>query len=172
MTPSESSPKPMRTTRSGIDLASFEDVKLFKDVATVPAVTSVQDALSRLGNDHAKLLSIIHGGLQAEAVKSANESDSDWLKFDQDGKETTEVFAGQLVSSEVLNPMVLNLSRYNPVNVIRGGKEVEITWDECQSREEKQAVKAATLEMIRTTPRLVTILQKKMTAVSAGAASE
>ena len=54
----------------------------------------------------------------------------------------------------------------------RGGKEVEITWDECQSREEKQAVKAATLEMIRTTPRLVVILQKKMAAVSAGAGSE
>ena len=157
---------PSRTTKSGISLESFDDVKLFKFVPATPAVTSVQDALSRLGNDHAKLLSIIHSGLQAEAVSSARNDDSNWLMIDENGKDTDQTFSGSLVSSDILNPFVLAMSRVNPATVLRNGKEVEITWDECQSPEEKRAVKDATLEMIRTTPRIVANLKKKMEAAS------
>ncbi len=158
--------QPSRTTKSGISLESFEDVKLFKLVPATAPVTSVQDALTRLGNDHAKLLAIIHSGLQAETVNAARQDDSGWLKIDENGKDTSETFEGSLVSSDILNPFVLAMSRVNPATVLRAGKEVEITWDECQSPEEKRAVKDATLEMIRTTPRIVANLKKKMEAAS------
>ena len=164
MTPTEISK--VRTTKGGIDLESFEDVKLFKDVPTPAEPKSVQDALTVLGNDHAKLLKIIHSGLVQEAVASARNSDAGWLKFDENGKETAEGFSGTLVSSEILNPVVLNLSRINPVEVLRNGNKVEITWDEAQDREEKRAVKDATLEMIRSTPRIVEGLKKKMASAA------
>lgn len=154
--------KPIRTTKGGIDLATFEDIKLYKDVAPIPPVTSAQDALTRLDNDHAKFLSIIHAGLQAEAVENARSSDAGWLKIDENGKDTDEEFAGTLVSGEILNPVVLTMSRINPTTVLRDGVEVEITWDDCQNAEEKRAVKAGTLDFIRATPKIVDGLKKKM----------
>ena len=168
MTPTNGN-QTVRTTKGGISLDDFSDVKLYKDVPAIAPPATVKDALEYLGNDHAKLLKIIHSGLQADAVTTARENESGWLKFDEDGKPTSESFSGSLVSGEILNPVVLNLSRINPVEVVRNGKTVEITWDDAQSPEEKRAVKAATIDMIRTTPRIVEGLKKKMAAaVAAG----
>lgn len=154
------------TTKSGIDLASFEDVKLYKPVPLVPAVANVQDALARLGNDHAKLMAIIQTGLQTHATNEARSSDEGWLKMDENGKETNEPFSGSLVSVDILNPVILSLSRINPVIVRRGDQDVEITWDDAENRDEKRAVKDATLEMIRTTPKIVDGLKRKMAVAS------
>lgn len=166
-----STPAPVqtkRTTRSGIDLNTFDDVKLFKLVPTVAEVADINDALGRLGNDHKKLLSIIRDGLQAEAIKAAYEANDGWLKVGEDGKDTTETYdAANLVSSDILNPVVLGLARINPVEVKRGDSLVEITWDDAKNAEEKRAVKDATLDMIRSTPRIVDGLKKKMAAAQA-----
>ena len=170
MTPSNSTsaaPATVRTTKSGIDLNSFNDVKMYKDLPKLPAVTSIEDALARINHDKEKLLTLLSAALQAEAVESARTSEDGWLLFDDNGAPTSEAFAGTLIAKDVLNPVVLNLARINSTPVIRGGKTVEITWDEAENGVEKRAVKESTLEMIRTTPKIVEGLKRKMAATNA-----
>ena len=104
-------PVPKITTKSGTDLATFEDVRLYKAVPTVPPVQSVADALLRLGNDNARLLSIINEGLQSEAIEKARQSDDGWMLLDENGKETTEAYTGSLANSEDVNPVVLMFAK-------------------------------------------------------------
>src|SRR5579872_3939957 len=130
------------TTKSGIDLGSFEKVELFKKYPKPSPVTSVTDALARLGNDQTKLLSILDQGLQAEAARVARTEDSGWLTYDENGAETSTLYDGTLVSNEILNPTVLNFARLMETAVIRDGKEVLITLDDCHNADEKRACKA------------------------------
>lgn len=169
MTPTTEVLKPVRTTKSGIDLSTFTDVSLYKTVPPVPAVESLKDALARVQNNEAKLLTIIRDGLQAEAVSSARDNQAGWLKQDDDGKDTSEVFEGTLVSGEILNPLVLNLARTCPCVISRNGVEVEVTWEDAKSADEKRAIKAATVDFIRSTPRIMEGLKKKMQATPATA---
>ena len=157
-----SGPKMRTVQRSGMSLESFDDVKMFKKVEEVAPVTSIQDALARLGNDEARLYKIITGGLMEETLEAARNSQNSWNLYDSEGKETSEVFTGSLVSTEILNPVVLTFARINPTVVQRDGKPVEITWDEAKNADEKRAVKDATLQMIKDTPRIVDQLRKKM----------
>jgi len=163
-------PEFAKTTKSGIDLATFEKVELTKQYPKPAPVTSVQDALSRLNNDNAKLLKIIQEGLQAEAGREARNDENGWLVLGDDGKPetnedgTAKVYAGTLVSNEILNPVVLMFARLNETTVVRGDKEVSITWDEAKDADEKRAVKAAAVEMIRQQPGTVAALKKKMAA--------
>ena len=94
-------------TKSGIALPAFETVTLYKDVPNVPSVTSMSDALDRVGNDEAKLLKIIEAGLQEESEQSARASAEGWT--DAEGK----VFDAPLVNSEDLNPIVLQFAKLN-----------------------------------------------------------
>lgn len=165
------SPELAVTTKSGIDLASFEKVELFKKYQKPAPVTSVADALSRLGNDNKKLLQILDAGLSAEAGKAARNEDTGWLVFDEDGKETTTLYDGTLVSNEILNPVVLMFARLNETEVVRNDKVVSITWDEAKGPEEKRAVKMAAIKMIQAQPATVAALKKKMLAAQAAEAS-
>ena len=94
-------------SKSGIALPAFETVTLYKDVDNVPAVTSMTDALDRVGNDEAKLLKIIEAGLQEESEQAARASADGWT--DAEGK----VFDAPLVNSEDLNPIVLQFAKLN-----------------------------------------------------------
>ena len=158
----------IKTLKSGIDLNSFADVKLYKEVAVIAEVSSVDQAREMLGDDEKKLLEIITRGLQGEAVEAARKNDEGWKIA-----ETEESFSGTLISNEILNPMVLTLSKYNPAKVLRDGVEFEITWDECKTPEEKRTVKDSTISMIRETPRLLNSLKSKMAAaIKDGSATE
>lgn len=165
MTPSNGTAAPaalpvIRTTRGGVSLETFDDVKLFKNVPEVSEVTSVAEALERVGNDEKKLFSIIRAGLNAAAVEAARESSDGWLLIDDSGKDTTEVFAGTLVSSEILNPLVLTLAKLSH-------DYDEIESKDPKSAEKKRAAKDAALEDIKQNPKMIESLKKKQLALQA-----
>lgn len=146
----------IKTTRSGVSLEDFSDVSLFKSVSQVAEVTSIEDALARLGGDPAKLFSVITNGLNSLAVEAARKDTNGWLKIDENGKETTEVFTGTLVSSEVLNPVVLMLAKLNHGfdEIPKGEKSADL----------KREAKEKALQDIKDSPIVLAGLKKKMEA--------
>ena len=146
----------LRTTKSGINLEDFSDVSLYKVVPQVAAVTSIQDALDRLGNDSTKLFEVITDGLNSLAVEKARKDGEGWLQVDENGKDTTETFKGTLVSPEVLNPVVLMMAKLN-----HGFDEIPKSAD---SAELKRKAKEAALEDIKSSPIVLAGLKKKMEA--------
>jgi hypothetical protein len=106
MTPSEVKPK--QISKSGIALPDFEDITLYKDVPTVPPVTSLADAIDRTGNDEKALFAIITAGLQAQAEAAARETSEGWK--DEKGTDASSLV---LVNGEDLNPLVLQLAKVN-----------------------------------------------------------
>ena len=145
---------PVVTTKSGIDLDSFQNVSLYKVVPAIPPVTDVKDALARLGNDHAKLLTIIHAGLQAEAVTSARSNSDNWL-VSEDGKKTDKTYSGSLIRSEVLNPAVLLIAKMN------------FDYDKATDADSKRAAKDSAKKMISEMPQMVAGLKKKSAELDA-----
>jgi hypothetical protein len=146
-------PESKPVTTSGIDLDSFDQVSLYKDVPEVPAVVSMQDALARVGNNEKSLFAIIQAGLQEEARKKAEAEESGWLKFDEDGEKTDEVYKGTLVFGEIINPLVL-----------RTAKDF-FNWptkSSATSADEKKAAKAGALSMIRESPRFMDMIKRRM----------
>ncbi len=101
----------VRVTKGGLSSETFEDVTLYKDIPVVSPVTSLDDAMARLGNDTAKLFAIITEGIQSEAKESARKATDGWLTFDENEKPTSEVFTGNLLASEVVNPIVLQFAK-------------------------------------------------------------
>lgn len=146
----------IKTTRSGVSLEDFSDVSLFKSVPQVAEVTSLEDALARLGGDSNKLFSVITNGLNSLAVEAARKDSSGWLKIDENGKETSEVFTGTLVSSEVLNPVVLMLAKLN-----HGFDEIPKGEN---SADLKREAKEKALQDIKDSPIVLAGLKKKMEA--------
>jgi hypothetical protein len=152
------STEPIRTTKRGIDLSTFEDVTLYKDVPRPHVVDSIQAALAALGNDHNRLMEIVNSGLASAAVENARTSDAGWLKLDDDGKPTQETFDGQLASNEVVNPTVLLFAKNN------------FDYDRAETPEAKRAAKQSAKDLIRSMPKVLEGLQKRSAA--AAAASE
>jgi hypothetical protein len=149
----------LRTTKSGLDLTSFEDVTLYKKVPVIAEVHSLEDALHRLGNDKAKLLTILRDGLQAEATRSARESSEGW-KVLEEGKETETPFEGTLANPEDVNPVVLMFAKLN-----FGFDDIVTTKENPQAgRDAKAAAKQAAKDLIRSMPQVLTALQKKAAA--------
>lgn len=147
-------PETLRTTRRGIDLSNFDDVTLYKDVPKPTAVTSIQDALHALGNDHNRLMEIVNSGLASDAVEKARLADEGWLILSEDGKATSDVFSGQLASSEVVNPTVLLFAKNN------------FDYDSAETSEEKRAAKQAAKDLIRSMPKVLEGLQKRSAAAA------
>jgi hypothetical protein len=147
----------LRTTKSGVNLADFSDVSLFKSVPQVAEVISIDDALARLGNDPKKLFAVITDGLNGLAVEEARKSTEGWLTVDENGKDTAEVFTGTLVSPEVLNPVVLMLAKLNHGfdEIPKGEKSADL----------KRAAKEKAMEDIKQSPIVLAGLKKKMEAV-------
>lgn len=152
--PASSAPQTVRTTKSGLNLDNFEDVSLYKDVPVVEPVKSVEDALHRLGNDHARLLSILTQGLQSETVEAARTSADGWLTF-EDGKPTDSVFSGTLVPEEA-SPMVNNL-------VLSLAKNV-FSYNEAKDADERRAAKSAARDFIKSNETMLNGLKANIAA--------
>lgn len=146
----------IRTTKSGVNLANFEDVTLFKTVPQVAAVTSIEDALTRLGGDVNKLFSVITDGLNSLAVDAARKSSEGWLEVDETGKDTEKVFEGTLVSPEILNPMVLQVAKLN-----YGFDEIPKS---DKSADLKREAKAKAMQDIKDSPLILAGMKRKMEA--------
>lgn len=138
--------------KSGISLETFDTIKLYRDYTVPEPVTSVDDALARLGNDHAKLLSVISDGLKAEVQKNARESQDGW--YEMDG-ETKTAFSGQLADSEDVNPVVLMFAK------------LSFGYDEATTPEARKQAKIDAFEHIKSDPKIVSSLQKKAAARAA-----
>lgn len=139
--------------KSGISLDTFETVKLFRDYVKPEPVTSVEDALARLGNDSAKLLSVISDGLKAEAQKNAREAVDGWYEKADDGSK--EPFTSQLADSEDVNPVVLMFAK------------LSFGYDEATTPEARKQAKIDAFEHIKSDPKIVSSLQKKAAARAA-----
>ena len=151
-----------RTTKSGIDLSSFADVKMFKDVPTVAEVASVNDALARLGNDHAKLLMVIRDGLQAHTIEQARNEPTGWKLFDENDNETETEFSGTLVTdTKDLNQTILNMAK-----IMFGYDEADAITDVEKKREAKRQAKESAKEFIRSNEKILAGLKARAAKAS------
>ena len=104
-------------TRTVFDLASFDDVKLEKQVAVPAKPTTIEEALASAGNDTSKLLDLIHEGLVSEAMEAARADMSGFLISDPEDAETNGTpYAGQFASDEQkdhINKLVLDFAKMN-----------------------------------------------------------
>jgi hypothetical protein len=150
-------PTTKTTTKSGIDLATFEDVLLAKEIPLVPPVTSVQQALSLLNNDTSKLLAIIQDGLQDIEVEKARETTDGWMQTDDNGKSTNVPFTGQLANPTDVNPVVLQFAK------------LMFDYDEAPDADAKRKAKEMARAEIKKMPQILASLQKK--AAKAGMTS-
>lgn len=113
------------------------------------------EALDRVGNDEAKLLKIIHAGLQEEAEQSARQSAEGWTD------ENDQPVTTPLVNGEDLNPIVLQFAKLNydyDIHQANGNADG------------KRAAKKAAIEDIKGMPKVLEGLtrkaQQRMTAKS------
>lgn len=165
-TPSPATPAPKRTTKAGINLENFEDIIVYKDVPEVSEVTSLDDALGRLGNDTKKLFSIIRSGLQEQAIEAARNSADGWLLMTDDRKPVTDPsgalvpFTGALADAEDVNPVVLQIAKsafdYDSIDS-----------EDPKSAEKKRESKQAAKDLIKTMPKILDGLKRKAAAKNA-----
>lgn len=153
MTPTTTNKIPVQKTVFDLDL--FDEVTLVKDYEFTP-VTSVQEATERLGNDSAKILSVINDGLRAEMRRIAVADQTGWLREDEDGNRTP--FAGTLANLKLVNQCVLSMAK----TVFGFSKDL--------SPDAKRAAKQSAQDLIKNTPAIREGLQK--TAANAGTEQE
>lgn len=101
-------------TLTVFDLATFDDVKLSKNITLPSKPTTLEEALAACGNDSAKLLDVIHEGLIAETVDRAREDMSGFMQEGEDGEDVpyTGAFADEK-KSKLINNAVLALAKIN-----------------------------------------------------------
>ena len=116
----------------------------------------MEDALHRLSNDHAHLLSILQQGLQTEAINAARNDPSGWLVID-DGKDTDQIFEGTLVpdeGSQIVNNLVLSLAK----NVF--------SYNEAKDADERRAAKADARDFIKANETVLAGLKANIAAAT------
>jgi hypothetical protein len=136
-----------------LDLATFDDVKLEKDLTFEP-VNSVQEAQAKLGGDSAKLIAVINDGLEQEARRAQRKDPSGYMLLDKDGKRV-DASNVQPANSKVVNACVLNLAK----SVF--GLKKEMTTDK------KNEIKDKTRDFIKSNPVILAGL-KEQAAIGAG----
>jgi hypothetical protein len=102
--------KDVPLTRTVLDLASFNEVTIAKEMTFTP-VANQHEALARLGNNGEKLLAVINEGLRAEERRIERTKPEGWLEMDEDGKVTTKQFSGIPADPKIVNGMVLMLAK-------------------------------------------------------------
>ena len=127
----------LKVQRTVFDLDAFEEVLLVKEVDFAP-VSSTEEALSRLGNNAEKFLSIINEGLEAEARRIAGDLGTDWRTFDEDGN-VNGIFEGTVADSKSVNNLVLTLAK------------TTFGYSKDASKETKKAAKASAMALIAST---------------------
>lgn len=149
-------PTTVLTTKAGTDLATFDDVKMYKRIPKVAPITSVNQALELIGGDTNKLMSLLTAAVQSDVVEAARSSNDGWKVIDENGKETETEYSGQLAHPDAVNPMVLFFAKNN-----FGFDKPNATADE------RRAAKEQAREMIKSVPALLDSLKKKSLALAA-----
>lgn len=114
MIPTENAarPEPITVSKSVFDLETFADVVLVKPV-DFSAATSTEEALTRLGGDTAKLLSVINEGLLEVRKREVRADATAWMQETEaeDGTTILEAFDGTIADQKMVNNLVLNIAK-------------------------------------------------------------
>lgn len=134
------------------DLEAFEEITLVKSVDFVPAENTAE-VLARVGNDAAKMLALLNEGLKEETRRNLRAEKTGWHTFvkDADGEDTGDVngeYTGTPADMTSVNALKLTLAK------------TVFGYAKSMTPAEKQASKAAAIEMIKSTPAIKAGLQK------------
>lgn len=127
-----------KVQRTVFDLDSFEEVLLVKEFDYAP-VTSIEEAMAKLGNNAAKLLEVINDGLRGEVRNQVADDPTGWHTFDDEGEMNGD-FTGTIADQKAVNTLVLTLAK----TVFGFSKDLD--------KDAKKASKSAAMEMIKTNP--------------------
>lgn len=157
----DSNVKEIRTrVKSVFDLDSKDYVSVFKTGSFAP-VGTMEDFVSRLGNDSALILKVVNEGLEEYAKRQLENSDVAYSTETEDGK--IEAFSGTPISEEKsaqLSATVLNIAKmmFGFPDLPRGTK---MTADEAKAnREAKAKAKQAAIDFVLSNPAAVEALRK------------
>lgn len=149
-TPLPDGAKPIRVQRSVFDLDSRDDVTLVKS-GTFQPVSSMQDFVTRLGNDSEAILAIVNDGLEEyDRKRLAADESVKWQIEDEDSGELAE-FTGTPISEEK--------SKQLAANVLQMAK-MSFGFAKGAGREKNKAAKTAAREMLLSLPQVIETLKK------------
>lgn len=131
-----------------MDLDSMKEVTLIKVAPEFEEVSSIEEAVVRLGNDSGKLLAVLNRGLIDEYRNQIREDASiAWHTFDEEGEVNGE-FTGTIAEPKAVNALVLTLAK----TVFGYSKDLGV--------EAKRAAKESAMEMIRSNEAIKAGLRK------------
>lgn len=111
MTPSPSTtPRQLKVQRQFFDLDALENVTVGKMVPFV-SVTSVEEALSEVGNDTKKLLNLINEGREAATRDAARATANGWYLMDDNNQPTKDTFEGTGVDPTSYNALRMTFAK-------------------------------------------------------------
>jgi hypothetical protein len=149
----------LQTTRYVFDLDTKETVKLVKQ-GEFAKVSTVDEFVSRLGNDANTILQVINDGLMKfEESKLASDESKPWLLEDEDdetGAVTLTEYKGTPISEEKgrqLSATVINIAK------LMFGYSKKMDENVEENRKKKAAAKAQALTMILSNPASVEVLK-------------
>lgn len=107
--------KQLKVEKTVTLLETMDDETLVKVVDFEPA-TSIEQALTFLGNDSVRLLNAVNAGLETEIKDKAREDSSGWHRYtkDSEGEPTEEVngpFTGDILDPKKVSNMVLTFAK-------------------------------------------------------------
>lgn len=145
-------------TRTVFDLDTFESVTLTKNVPDFVPAENTTEVLTRIGNDHNKMLELLNAGLKAaerDSVESNKEIPFLAAKLDDDGEETEELipYTGTPANPEKVNALKLTLAK------------TVFGYNKSMSKDEKKVAKESAIAMIKDTPAIKAGLQKSAATV-------
>ncbi len=119
--------KPLEVSRSVFDLDSKDDVTVVK-IGSFTPVSTMAEFTARLGNDAAKILSVVNEGLEAYDREVLANNDQPWQVKAEDG--TLSNFSGTLLNEEgskFFAASVLNFAKmvFKYSKDMAGGKEAK-----------------------------------------------
>ena len=151
MTPTTTTDKAtdkMKVQRTVFDLATFDDVKLIKEVQAPKKPESIQEASEMLGNDTGKLLAVIYDGLMADAREKAYNEISGFCIMEESGEAGVE-YSGKFADEEkgkLINSAVLSIAKMQGYN-----KDL--------TAEKKRTLKDNAMKFLRDNPAMLQSIQ-------------
>lgn len=102
----------LRVQNSFFDIKQFDDVTVVKDV-TFQNVTSVDEAVARLGGSAEKLIAAINDGLKAEARREARATSNGWFVKNDDGTmgESYASAGGSAVDGKKVSKFITDMAK-------------------------------------------------------------
>ena len=151
---------PIRVSQTVFDIDAREDVQLVKTGDVAP-VSTMNEFVSRLGNDSALILRLCNAAL-IEYAKEELEQDETKpymaVESDDEGNETLVPFTGTALSME--RSKQLNANVVNMAKLLFGFDKNMVPGDKTANREAKKVAKSKALDMILSNPAVIEALKK------------